>query len=233
MAEANVLHAEQRTERGSRPAGRLRRAGKVPAVVYGLESETLAVTVPARELAHMLSGGANTLITLKFDDGEALALARQVQRHPTRGDYIHVDFVRVSTDVAVAAEVPLSLVGESAGVLDGGILEQLVFTLSIEAKPQDIPTEIEHDISALEIGDQLRVAELVLPAGVATTLEPEALIVQVAMPRVEEEAAVEVELDEDGNPIIPAEGGEGEAGEAEASAEGEGEGGGSDGDSED
>ncbi|HUV11856.1 MAG TPA: 50S ribosomal protein L25, partial [Acidimicrobiia bacterium] len=178
MAEANVLPAEQRTERGSRPAGRLRRAGKVPAVVYGLESETLAVSVPARELAHILAGGANTLITLKFDDGEALTLARQVQRNPIRGDYIHVDFVRVSTDVAVAAEVPLHLVGESVGVLDGGIMEQLVFSLSIEAKPQDIPTEIEHDVSTLAIGDQLRVEELALPAGVATTLEPDALVAQ-------------------------------------------------------
>lgn len=231
MAEANVLPAEQRTERGSRPAGRLRRAGKVPAVVYGLESETVAVTVPARELAQLLAGGANTLITLKFDDGEALALARQVQRHPTRGDFIHVDFVRVSTDVAVAAEVPLHLIGESVGVLDGGIMEQLVFSLSIEAKPQDIPTEIEHDVSALAIGDQLRVEELVLPTGVATTLEPDALVAQVVMPRVEEEPEVEVELDEEGNPIIPEEVEEGEGGAAEASAEGDD--GGSDGDSED
>ena len=228
MAETNVLPAEQRTERGSRPAGRLRRAGKVPAVVYGLESETMAVTVPARELAHMLAGGANTLITLKFEDGEALALARQVQRDPTRGDYIHVDFVRVSTDVAVAAEVPLHLVGESAGVLDGGIMEQLVFSLSIEAKPQDIPTEIEHDVSALGIGDQLRVGELVLPAGVATTLEPDALVAQVAMPRVEEVPEEVVELDEDGQPIVSE---AGEEGDAEASSDG-GDGGGSDGDSE-
>lgn len=228
MAEANVLPAEQRTERGSRPAGRLRRAGKVPAVVYGLESETLAVSVPARELAHILAGGANTLITLKFDDGEALTLARQVQRNPIRGDYIHVDFVRVSTDVAVAAEVPLHLVGESVGVLDGGIMEQLVFSLSIEAKPQDIPTEIEHDVSTLAIGDQLRVEELALPAGVATTLEPDALVAQVVMPRVEEEPEEVVELDEDGQPIVSE---DGEEGDAEASSDGEDSG--SDGDSED
>lgn len=228
MAEANVLPAEQRTERGSRPAGRLRRAGKVPAVVYGLESETLAVSVPARELAHILAGGANTLITLKFDDSEALTLARQVQRNPIRGDYIHVDFVRVSTDVAVAAEVPLHLVGESVGVLDGGIMEQLVFSLSIEAKPQDIPTEIEHDVSTLAIGDQLRVEELALPAGVATTVEPDALVAQVVMPRVEEEPEEEVELDEDGQPIVSE---DGEEGDAEAASEGEDSG--SDGDSED
>ena len=228
MAEANVLPAEQRTERGSRPAGRLRRAGKVPAVVYGLESETLAVSVPARELAHILAGGANTLITLKFDDGEALTLARQVQRNPIRGDYIHVDFVRVSTDVAVAAEVPLHLVGESVGVLDGGIMEQLVFSLSIEAKPQDIPTEIEHDVSTLAIGDQLRVEELALPAGVATTLEPDALVAQVVMPRVEDEPEEVVELDEDGQPIVSE---DGEEGDAEASSDGEDSG--SDGDSED
>lgn len=214
MADVNVLLAEKRTDLGSRPAGRLRRAGKVPAVVYGLESETLTVTVPARELAHLLAGGANTLITLKLEDGEALALARQVQRHPTRGEYLHVDFVRVSTDVAVAAEVPLHLVGESAGVKDGGIVEQLVFSLSIEAKPQDIPTVIEHDISALAIGDQLRVEELALPAGVVATVDPDALVAQIVTPRVVEEEVAAPELDEDGQPIVSE---AGEDGDAEAS----------------
>ena len=124
MPDDVVLQAEPRTERGSRPAGRLRRAGQVPAVVYGLGGDTLAVTVPARELDHILAHGVNTLITLKLDGDDQLALARQVQRHPTRGDLVHVDFVRVSTDVAIAAEVALHLVGEAVGVRDGGLLEQ-------------------------------------------------------------------------------------------------------------
>jgi large subunit ribosomal protein L25 len=211
MADDVTLTAEPRAERGSRPAGRLRRSGKVPAVVYGLGTDTLAVTVPARELMNILAKGTNTLITLKVDGDEALTLARQVQRDPTRGDLVHVDFVRVRTDVAVAAEVGLHLTGEPAGVRDGGIVEQLIFTLPIEAKPQDIPTGIEHDISALEIGDQLRVAELTLPAGVTATVEDDALVAQVVAPRVvEEEVPEEVEGEE---------GLEGEAAEGEAAPE--------------
>jgi large subunit ribosomal protein L25 len=214
----NTLVAEPRTVVGSRPAGRLRRAGKVPAVMYGLETETANVTVPSRELNHILAGesGANTLITLRLDGEEHLALARQIQRHPTRGDLLHVDFIRVRRDVAVAAEIPVHLVGEPEGVRDGGILEQLVFTLSIEAKPEDIPPGVEADVSALNIGDQLRIADLRLPAGVAVQQEADELVVQVIVPRVvEEPEAEEAEEGEEGE--VP----EGEEGEAAAAEGGE------------
>jgi large subunit ribosomal protein L25 len=219
-----VLIAEPRTERGSRPAGRLRRTGKVPAVVYGLGAETAEVAVPARELNHILTGGANTLITLKLDGDEALALARQVQRHPTRGELLHVDFIRVRTDVAVAAEVNIHLEGEPLGVRDGGVLEQLLFQLSILAKPQDIPQELTADISHLEIGGQLRLNEVTLPPGVATEVEPDTLVVQVIAPRV-----VEEEVPEEGEEGVEGEeGAEGEGAEASdgegASGEGEGSG---------
>jgi large subunit ribosomal protein L25 len=207
MADEIVLVAEPRSERGSRPAGRIRRTGRVPAVVYGLGTETMAITVPARELNHILAGGANTLITLKLDGDDALTLARQVQRHPTRGELFHVDFIRVRTDVAVSAEVPLHLVGEPAGVKDGGVLEQLVFSVPIEAKPQDIPHDLEADVSHLEIGGHVRFEEVTLPPGVTTALEPDALVAQVLAPRVVEEPEVEAE--------------EGEEVEGEALAEGE------------
>lgn len=219
----NTLIAEPRTVAGSRPAGRLRREGKVPAVMYGLETETANVTVPSRELNHILAGesGANTLITLKLDGEEHLALARQIQRHPTRGDLLHVDFIRVRRDVAVAAEIPVHLVGEPEGVRDGGILEQLVFTLSIEAKPEDIPPAVEADVSALNIGDQLLVADLRLPPGVAVQQEPDELVVQVIVPRVvEEPEAEEAAEGEEVEGEVP----EGEEGEAAPAAEG-GEGG--------
>jgi large subunit ribosomal protein L25 len=224
MADENVLTAETRAERGSRPSGRLRREGKVPAVVYGLGSDTLSVTVPSRELKHILASGANTLITLKVDGDEALTLARQVQRHATRGDLVHVDFIRVRADVAVSAEVPLRLIGEPAGVLDGGILEQLVFTLPIEALPQDIPHDLEADVSHLNIGDQLHLDEVTLPAGVAATIDADALVAQVIAPRV-----IEEELPAEGEEGELAEGEEGEEGapaaegeQAPAAAEGEG-----------
>jgi large subunit ribosomal protein L25 len=212
MADDVSLLAEPRAERGSRPAGRLRRSGLVPAVVYGLGSDTVEVSVPARELNHILVGGANTLITLKIGGDDALALARQVQRHPTKGELLHVDFIRVRTDVAVSADVALHLTGEPAGVKDGGVLEQLVFAVPVEAKPQDIPQELEADVSHLSIGDQIRMTEVSLPVGVVTTLEPDTLVAQVIAPRV-----VEEEVPEEGE-----EGLEGEEGvEGEEGAEGE------------
>lgn len=218
-ADDAVLTAQPRTDpRGTRPAGRLRRAGRVPAVVYGLGSSTLEVTVPARELNHILMGGANTLITLKLDGDEALALARQVQRHPTRGELLHVDFIRVRTDVAVAAEVALHLTGEPAGVLDGGLLEQLVFQVSIEAKPQDIPHELTADVAHLDIGGQIRLNEVALPPGVTTTMETDTLVAQVVAPRVvEEEVPAEGEEGVEGE-----EGEEGVEGEAAEAAAGDG-----------
>jgi large subunit ribosomal protein L25 len=214
----NTLIAEPRTVVGSRPAGRLRREGKVPAVMYGLETDTANLIVPGRELTHILAGesGANTLITVKVNGEEHLTLARQIQRHPTRGDVLHVDFIRVRRDVAVAAEIPVHLVGEPEGVRDGGVLEQLVFTLSIEAKPEDIPPGVEVDVSALNIFDQLRIEDLRLPTGVAVQHEPDELVVQIVMPRVVEEP--EPEEAEEGEEVegeVP----EGEEGEGAPAAE--------------
>lgn len=202
-----TLNVEPRTELGSGPAGRYRRDGKVPATVYGLEAEPQSVLVGARELERILHGasGANTLITLNLDGGDALALARQIQRHPTRNELVHVDFVRIRRDVAVTAEIPLHVEGEAPGAKAGGLLEQLLFSVTVEAMPGNIPNSLTVDVSTLDLGDQIHVSDLPVPAGVTIQQEAEALVVQVAIPRG---------LDED-------EEGEGEEGEGgEASAEG-------------
>lgn len=223
MPDDVVLTAELRSERGSGPAGRLRRAGRLPAIVYGLGGEATAITVPTHEVDLILAHGANTLINLRLDGKDQLALARQVQRDPVRGDLVHVDFVRVRTDVAITADVALHLVGEAEGVKSGGLLEQQLFALPVEAKPQDIPPALEVDVSQLGIGDHLRVGDIPLPPGVTSTLDPDTLVVHVVAPRgmapAEGEAAVEGEA-----APAPAAAGEGgaaaEAGEGGA-AEGE------------
>jgi large subunit ribosomal protein L25 len=204
-----TLATEPRTDLGSRPSGRLRREGKVPAVVYGLGTDSVSITVPARELQHILAGeaGANSLISLDVDGSRVLTLARQIHRHPTRGELVHVDFVRIDRDVAVSAEIPIHLLGEPVGVKDGGLLEQLLFALTIEAMPGNIPVSIEIDVEELNIGDQLRIADLPLPEGVATQAEDDFVVAQVAAPRV----ATAGEGEE-------GEGVEGEAGEAGAEA---------------
>ncbi len=176
------------------------------------------MTVSARELDHALhsASGANTLITLKLQGQEdALALARQIQRHPTRNELVHVDFVRVRRDVAVAAEIPLTIEGEPPGVKEGGILEQLFFTITVEALPGNIPTSISVDVSHLALGDQLHVADLPIPAGVTVQHEPDELVAQISIPRGLEEEEAEAAEGEEG------EGEEGEEG-AEAGADSDG-----------
>lgn len=201
------LSVEPRTQFGSGPAGRYRREGKVPATVYGLDADPQSVLCNGRELERILHGasGANTLITLNLGDGDALALARQIQRHATRGDLVHVDFVRISRNIAVAAEIPLHLEGEAPGARQGGLLEQLLFSVTVEAMPGNIPNELIIDVSTLELGDQIHVSDLKVAAGVEIQQEADALVVQVAIPRGLG--------DED-----EAEGEEGEGGEAAAAS---------------
>lgn len=191
-----TLTAEPRSEKGKGPAGRIRKEGLVPAVVYGLGEESVSVTVSERELRHILAGeaGSNTLITLKVGGNSQMTLARQIQRHPIKGTLTHVDFVRVRADQTIEAQVPVHLTGDAEGVARGGVLEQLVHTLTIEALPRDVPTSIEHDIAELAIGDGVRVGELTVPSGVTVLQEADELVAQISAPRVaEEEAAAEGE----------------------------------------
>jgi large subunit ribosomal protein L25 len=182
--------------------------------VYGLGAESVSVSVPARDLGHILSGasGTNTLISLKVDGSEQLTLIRQIQRHPVKGTLTHVDFVRVRADQTIQAEVPVHLVGESEGVLRGGVLEQVVHSLSIEALPRDVPTGVELSIAGLEIGDGVYVRDIAVPAGVTVLQDADELVAQVSAPRVAEEAAAEGEGAEgeaaEGAPAAAAEGGD-------------------------
>ena len=206
---------------GKSAARKIRRAGKVPAIVYGQGADPEPVAVPSRELQHILAGagGANTLINLDLSGRGELVLARQVVRHPVRHTVVHVDFIRVRRDQAVSAEVPIHLIGEPQGVKDGGIIEQTNFTLSIEAKPGDLPAGIEADVSGLGIGDQLTVGDLKLPPGVVTTQDPSDLVAHVAQPRglelPEEAEAAEEEAEGEGGEAPAAEAGEGAAASAE------------------
>jgi large subunit ribosomal protein L25 len=213
MAEEVTLVADVNRPVGKSAARKVRREGKVPAIVYGLGTDPQPVAVPGRELQHILHGGANTLINLDLSGKKDLVLARQVVRHPVRHTLVHVDFIRIRRDQAVSAEIPIHLIGEPVGVREGGLLEQATFTLSIEAKPGDIPAGIEADVSALDIGDQVTVANLRLPPGVVTTQEPGDLVAHVTQPRglelPEEAEAAEGE---------EAEGEEAEGGEAAAGA---------------
>ncbi|TMK89433.1 MAG: 50S ribosomal protein L25 [Actinobacteria bacterium] len=223
--EEVTLTAEVGRPVGSRPSRRLRAAGKVPAVLYGHGTDPMALAVDSRELRNALTGdaGLNALITVNVDSESHLAMARHLQRHPVKGTVDHVDFVIVRRDEIVTAEVPINLVGEATEVnQNDGIVEQQLFSLTIKAKPMDIPASLEADISGLVIGEAVRVADLKLPSGVETEVDTEEAVVVGQPP-----AAVELPEPAEGEEVAEGEEGapaaEGEGGEAPAAAEGGGE----------
>jgi large subunit ribosomal protein L25 len=154
MAEI-TLKATTGRELGSGPSKRIRVEGKVPGVVYGLDADPIPVTVEWKPLREALTtdAGLNALIDLDVDGDVALTVVKELQRHPIRGNVLHIDFLRVSADAEITVEVPIVLEGEAKAVLsEGGTVDHLLYTLSINAKPADIPNELTVDISELEIG---------------------------------------------------------------------------------
>ncbi|MEO7555509.1 MAG: 50S ribosomal protein L25 [Acidimicrobiales bacterium] len=211
MAEI-ILAARTGRATGSRSSGRLRAEGKVPGTVYGLGSEPRSVAVVWRELRGALTtdAGLNALINLAVDDHPAeLTIVKDMQRHAIRRDVLHVDFLRVSRDVAIEVDVRIELVGEAKAVFDNdGVVDQLMFSLTVSAKPGSIPDELTVDISALEIGHAIRVGDLALPDGVETQVDADEPVVTASI--VQEEQP---------EPTEPAEGEEG-AGEGDDTGDG-------------
>ena len=213
--DTTVLNALPRDIEGSRQNRRLRRSGRVPAVLYGGEGEPLHFSVDARELRQALhSSGA--VIELAMEGQTATAVVKDQQRDPVRGDAWHIDFVRVRMDVAIQTTVMLELVGgdDAPGTSEGGVLEQQLRELHIEALPGDVPENVQYDASTLEMGATVTVADLKAPNGVTILDDPESVVASITLPRLEVETDdVETEtalVGEDGEPI------EGEAAEGEA-----------------
>lgn len=161
---------------GTGPSRRVREDGDVPAVVYGLGVDPMAVTVPKRELRRALStdAGQNALIQLDIDGKGALCIVTELQRHRVRRDVIHVDFLRIDPDKPLTVDVPVVLHGRAEKLEQmKGMVDQLMYTLSVQAPPGSIPNQLDGDISHLEIGTSLTVSEIVLPAGVSTMVDPD------------------------------------------------------------
>jgi len=181
-----TLTAETGRRPGSSDARRLRSSGKIPGVVYGHGQDPLPVAVDARELRSVLTteAGLNALLNLRVDGTSHLTLAREIQRHPVRNTVVHVDFLVVSRDEVISAEVPIALTGEAVEVERGdGLVEQQLFSLTVHATPGRIPNAVEVDVSGLELGGTIRVGDLSLPDGVTTDVDPEAAVVLAALPQ--------------------------------------------------
>ena len=183
-----TLTAHTGRDIGSSSTRRLRTEGKIPGVVYGHGTDPIPVAVVAREFQVAMSGeaGLNTLLSLNVDGTDHLTLARDIQHHPVRNTVTHVDFLIVRRDELISAEVPINLVGEAVEVAHGdGIVDQQLFTLHIKAKPTDIPSSVDLDISSLTIGGALHVSDIAIPAGVELETDLEATVAAGIPPRVQ------------------------------------------------
>ncbi len=220
-----TLKVEVRDGTGKGAARKIRATGLVPGVVYGRGADPVLITVDARELFHTLhtDAGMNVLVELRVDGGKVLAMPREVQRDHIRGEFKHVDFIRIARDEKISVEVPIQLTGESHGVKEGGVIEHHLWNLHVEAFPQDVPTSIEADISELGLNESLKVAQLTLASTLTVLSDPEETVVSVVPPqvlRVEEE--IEGEEAAEGE-AAAGEGAEGAAAEGESAGGGESE----------
>jgi large subunit ribosomal protein L25 len=216
-----TLPAETGRPLGSRAAGRLRAAGKIPGVLYGHGTDPLPIAVEGRALRAALSGeaGLNALLTLDLGGKSQTAMAKDIQRDPTRNTVTHVDFLLVNKDEVITADVPVVLVGEASAVYKAdGVVDQSLFSLTVHAKPGDLPHQIEVDITDMEIGDAIRVDDLALPAGVNTDQDGETAIA-VAQPPQAAEGAAEPEEGAEGGVALGESVSDGAAAGAQSGAE--------------
>jgi large subunit ribosomal protein L25 len=187
------LTAETRTEFGKGGARRTRRAGLVPAVIYGHGADPRHVALPAREFANAIRhGGSNVLLTLELkgdDDGEQLVIPKSIQRHPIKGYFEHVDLLAVRRGEKVTVDVPVHVVGE---IVPGGLLNHENTTLRVEAEATNLPTGFEISIEGLEIGGHITAADVTLPAGSTLVTDPAAVVLIIAEAPTAEEIEAEV-----------------------------------------
>lgn len=198
-----TLQAESGRITGTRPSRRLRRRGMVPATLYGQGAEAVSVAVNARDLRNALAtdAGINVLIDLAVGEETHTSLARQLQRHPTKGDILHLDFVKISLTDRVEAAIAVELIGDPAGVREmGGIIETVTNTVSVHTLVTAIPESIRVDISGLEVGDLIRVADLPELEGVEYLDDPDLPIVVIHLPSLVEEEPVDEDEAEEGEP---------------------------------
>ena len=191
-AGQQALTVQRRATLGSRPVQRMRREGLVPGVVYGRDMKPMSVTVNHRELAKLLhsKSGEHALVTLQLDDNgkpwEKPVLVHSLQCDPVSGYVVHVDFHAIVLTERLKVKVPVVLKGEPVGVKqEGGLLEHFLREVEVECLPTEIPASVEHDVSAMTIGQTIHVRDLAAPANAKITSDPAGVIASVQVPKVE------------------------------------------------
>jgi large subunit ribosomal protein L25 len=220
MADTTTkLNVNSRSAEGSRATRRLRRSGRVPGVIYGGGDEPIGFDADARELRVALAG-SGAVLDLSVDGGKATPVVlKEAQRHPVRGETIHVDLLRVNLNVAISAIVPLELLGadDSPGVKEGGILEQITRELNVEALPTAIPESISYEIGEMQIGETILLSAIPVPEGVTLMDDPEETVVAtLSPPRLQSEVEDDIESETE----VIGQAAESDAGSGDSSDEG-------------
>jgi large subunit ribosomal protein L25 len=217
------LNVNSRAAKGSRAVRRLRRSGRVPGVLYGGGGDPVGFDADARELRLALAGSGAVLDLSVDGEKPTPVVLKEAQRHPVRGETTHVDLLRVNLNEAIHAVVPVELEGvdDAPGVKEGGVLEQITRELNVEALPTAIPESIVHDVGEMQIGETILLSALSTPEGV-TLLDDveETVIATLSPPRLQSEAAEEIEAEtelvgEDGAQDAGADGGDSEGSSGE------------------
>jgi large subunit ribosomal protein L25 len=186
MAEVTLTATTGRTT-GSPDSRRLRAEGKIPAVVYGMGKDAVSVTILRSDLRKAMTteAGVNALIKLEVDGAATeYTLVKEIQRHTVRREVTHLDFLRIDPEKAMVLDVPIVLTGDAKKVTGGGgFVDQKLSTLQVTVRPDSIPTQLTAVISNMDVEDVLTVADLTLPSGVTTELDPSTPIVTAALTR--------------------------------------------------
>jgi len=192
---------------GKGAARAVRRAGQVPAVVYGHGLSPVTIQLPERELRHFLgASGENVLISMDLGEDEAeTVMLKEIQIDPVSRQLVHADFMRVSLEERIDAHVPIITIGIAPGVTAGGVQEFLLRELHVECRVVDIPENIEIDVSLLEVGDRIRVGDITLGEEINILDDPSTMIITIAAPTIiieEEEEEIEEEEEEGMEPEV-------------------------------
>jgi large subunit ribosomal protein L25 len=177
-----VLIAEAGRTTGSSESRRLRTADRIPGVVYGHGMDPLSVSVARRDLRVALSGesGMNTILDLSVNGEVYPSLVKAIQRHPVKRNVQHIDFIQVDLNEEVTVNVPVRLIGEAKAVeADGGLVDVTMNVIEVTTTPRNIPSAVVIDISEMDMETTIRVSDIVLPAGVTATADPEYPVVTV------------------------------------------------------
>ncbi|MCL4103678.1 UNVERIFIED_CONTAM: hypothetical protein GTU68_059757, partial [Idotea baltica] len=174
----------------------LRREGIVPAVVYGADQDEYTIQVKATDFTNLLKtqSGTNFLVNLEIEGAKEkskLAMVQEIQQHAINDGFIHIDFHAVNENETIHAVIPVTLVGESAGVKEGGLLEHMLQSIEVHCLPANLPDHLEYDITDIEIGDSVHIGDLNLPDGVSATLDDDVIVAICNAARVAEEEDTE------------------------------------------